>query len=426
VPGVLNTDYSIVTGDLGTTSNSVTLKWLTAGVKTVTINYTNSNNCNAVVPTSSTATTVIAKPSPTFTIQPGANACLNANVTYITESGQNSYLWTLPGIENTDYTIISGGIGSTNNTVILNWLTAGVKTVTINYNNSNNCTAVSATSSIATTVSARSTPTFPTQPGSAICSNTDVTYSTESSQSNYIWTFSGTLNTDYSITSGGTTLSNTVALKWLTAGVKTVTINYTNSNNCNAEVPTSSTATMVSARPLPTFTTQPGATACVGGDVSYATESGQANYLWILPGTLNTDYSITSGGVDNASNTVTLKWLTAGVKTVTINYTNSNNCNALVPTLSTATTVSGRPVPTFTIQPGATVCANTNVTYTSEPGQTSYVWSGFGTLNTDYTIASGGTISSNTVTLKWLTAGVKTIAINYSNSNNFKFYRPCE
>jgi hypothetical protein len=418
VPGVLNTDYSITSGGIGTGSNTVTLKWLTTGSKTVTINYTNSNGCTAVSATSSTATTVSASPTVTFSAQPGASTCVGTDVTYTTQSSQSNYLWTVPGVLNTDYSITSGGIGTGSNTVTLKWLTTGSKTVTINYTNASGCAAPTATSSTATTVNSLPTPSFTVQPGANACIGIDVTYTTQSSQSNYLWTVPGVLNTDYSITSGGIgTGSNTVTLKWLTTGSKTVTINYTNSNGCTAASATSSTATTVNALPTVTFTAQPGATACAGFDVTYTTQSSQSNYVWSVPGVLNTDYSITSGGIGTGSNTVTLKWLTTGSKTVTINYTNSDGCTAASATSSTATTVDAEPTVTFTTQPGASACINTDVIYTTQVGQTSYVWTFPGVLNTDYSITSGGTSADNTVTLKWLTAGSKTVTVNYTNAS---------
>jgi hypothetical protein len=122
----------------------------------------------------------------------------------------------------------------------------------------------------------------------------------------------------------------------------------------NRKGPAVSTASIsqlvtVNALPTPTFTAQPGATACANTDVTYTTQSGQNNYVWTVPGTLGTDYTITSGGVGTSSNTVTLKWLTAGSKTVTINYTNSNGCTAVTATSSTATMVYESPV--FLTQP---------------------------------------------------------------------------
>jgi hypothetical protein len=128
-------------------------------------------------------------------------------------------------------------------------------------------------------------------------------------------------------------------MKYLTAGSKTVTINYISSSGCTAASATSSTATVVNTLPTVTFTTQPGASACVGSDVTYTTQPSMTSYVWGFPGVLNADYSITSGGT-GTSNTVTMKYLTAGSKTVTINYTSSSGCTAASATSSTATTVN--------------------------------------------------------------------------------------
>ena len=89
------------------------------------------------------------------------------------------------------------------------------------------------------------------------------------------------------------------------------------------------------------------------------------------------------------------------------------------PTCRTPTTfvINALPVVTFTAQPGATACTLNDVTYTTQAGQTNYVWTVPGVLGTDYTITSGGIGSgSNTVTLQWITTGVKTVTVNYSNA----------
>jgi len=82
----------------------------------------------------------------------------------------------------------------------------------------------------------------------------------------------------------------------------------------------------VNPSPSPTFSTSPTGDACAKDDVTYTTQSGQINYVWNVPGNSGTDYSITSGGIGSTSNTVTIKWLTAGSKTVTVNYTDGNGC----------------------------------------------------------------------------------------------------
>ncbi|WP_456315061.1 DUF7507 domain-containing protein [Pseudomonas shirazensis] len=272
------------------------------------------------------------------------------------------------------------------------------------------------TDNIATTTVLSIQPTFTAQPTASTCIGTSVTYTTESGMTNYIWTFPGTAGTNYTIVSGGTTASNTVTLRYLTAGSKTVTVNYTNANGCTATASTSSSAITVNVLPAPTFTAQPTASTCIGTSVTYTTESGMTNYIWTFPGTAGTNYTIDAGGT-TASNTVTLRYLTTGSKTVTVNYTNANGCTATAATSSSAITVNVLPAPTFTVQPTASTCIGTAVTYTTESGMTNYVWTFPGTAGTNYVIDAGGTTASNTVTLRYLTAGSKTVAVNYTNAN---------
>ena len=60
--------------------------------------------------------------------------------------------------------------------------------------------------------------------------------------------------------------------------------------------------------------------------------------------------------------------------------------------------VAGVPIPTFTSQPATSVFTNTDATYTTQRGMSSYIWTIPGTLNTDYTIVSGGISSTTTLT----------------------------
>ena len=114
----------------------------------ITVTIGNGTTGSVVVNTSGGSAgwpifTVNALPSPFFTVQPGASACVGVSVTYTTQESQTNYEWTFTGTSGTDYNIVSGG-GNTN-TVTLIWLTTGSKTVTINYTNNNGCTAASAT-----------------------------------------------------------------------------------------------------------------------------------------------------------------------------------------------------------------------------------------------------------------------------------------
>ena len=114
---------------------------------------------------------------------------------------------------------------------------------------------------------------------------------------------------------------------------------------------------------VPTFTAEPGATACEGSDVTYTTQPGQINYIWNISGAAGTDYSITSGGTPG-DNTLTLKWITSGSKTVGINYTTPGGCTAITPTFSTATTISSLPTAANAgpDQTGIVMCGLTSAT----------------------------------------------------------------
>jgi len=64
VPGTDGVDYIIISGGIGLTSYSVTLKWLTSGSKTVTANYSNGTGCNG----NAASSTLTVHPVPTIGI----------------------------------------------------------------------------------------------------------------------------------------------------------------------------------------------------------------------------------------------------------------------------------------------------------------------------------------------------------------------
>ena len=77
------------------------------------------------------------EPLPTFTSSPASTSCAETDITYTTEANQTDYDWDLNAIEGTDYIIISGGISNTDNSVTVQWLTEGDKTVTVGYTDPN-------------------------------------------------------------------------------------------------------------------------------------------------------------------------------------------------------------------------------------------------------------------------------------------------
>jgi hypothetical protein len=120
-------------------------------------------------------------------------------------------------------------------------------------------------------------------------------------------------------------------------------VSVTDANPVTASVAGSATVT-INALPLVTFSVQPEANACIGAEVILSTQESMTDYLWGFSAVEGTDYTIISGGTPS-DNTVRLKYLTAGIRSVTINYTDSNGCKAATATSSIGTTVNPLPAP---------------------------------------------------------------------------------
>lgn len=146
-------------------------------------------------------------------------------------------------------------------------------------------------------------------------------YSTEAGMSNYSWVVSG----GGSVTAGGTINDNTVTITWNSTGTESVSVNYTNAGGCTAATPTELEIT-VNAEPVPSLTGTD--TLCVGSaGIVYTTDAGMNVYTWVI----SAEGSVTAGG-GVGDNTVTVTWITDGTANVSVNYQDSNNCQASTPT----------------------------------------------------------------------------------------------
>lgn len=368
-------------------TNAVTITWNTLGAQTVSVNYTNVSGCTALTPGNKTVTVL----APTTPVISGSNiACAGNTFVYTTESGMTNYLWT----------VSSGGtiIGASNtNSVSVTWYTPGSGTISVIYTDLIGCTPGSPTQmSVQVGVSP-----IPTITGTAsICpGSSGIAYFTESGMTNYTWT----------ISSGGTITggsgSNVITVTWQSSGSQAITVNYTNVTGCRAGIPTSKSVTVL---PTPTPTITGLATVCAGSTVNYSSEAGMTNYEW----TLSSGGTIVSGVNTNA---ITVNWTTIGTHYITVAYINTFGCPTVIPTVKY---ILVNPSPTPTIIGTDTACLNGIVNYTTETNQTLYQW----------TIGSGGIIISgagtNSVWVKWILAGSRTISINYTNTSNCSSLQP--
>ena len=365
--------------------NTVTITWNTPGNQTVSVNYSNRNGCTTITPT---VYNVLVNQLPTPTLSGPSVVCLNStgNV-YTTEAGMSNYSWTISA----GGTVTTGGTQN-DNTVTVNWNTAGPQTVSVNYSNGNGCSATSAIV-YPVTVTAPVTPSL--VGANSLCIGTTRVYSTEHGMSQYNWIISA----GGTIISGGTPIDNTVTVVWNTAGDQSVSVDYIQTGGC----PSLSTVRTVTVNPLPAPTITGPGTICVNttGNV-YTTQAGMSNYVWtVSPGGI-----ITAGGT-YTSNTITVKWNTAGNQTVSVNYMNGNGCSA---TSAIVYPVTVNNIVTPTLNGSNSVCTGTSgVIYTTESGMTQYNW----IISAGGTITSGGTSTDNTVTVTWNTAGAQSVTVDY-------------
>ena len=382
-----------ITAGGGTTNNTVTVTWTTAGAQTVSVNYTNSNGCTVATPTIFNLT---VNPLPVPTITGPTPVCLNSteNV-YSTEAGMTNYLWSV-----SVGGIITAGGGTSNNTVTVTWNTVGAQTVSVKYTNSNGCTAASPVV-FNVTVTPNNTITLTSAVGTnaqTVCINTaitNITYATTGA--------TGAIVTGLPAGVAGAWLVNVVTI----SGTPTAsgTFNYTVTLTGGCGIVTATGSITVNPLPIPTITGP--VTPCINstGNV-YSTQPGMTSYIWGV----SAGGTVTSGGTAT-SNTITVTWNTAGAQTVSVMYTNSNGCTTASPTVYNVTV---NPQPIVTLSGPTPVCVNsTGNVYTTQAGMTNYIWS----VSAGGTKTAGGGTTENTVTVTWTTAGAQTISVNYTHSN---------
>lgn len=378
--GQSNYDWQISAGGTitsGLNTKEISVTWNTDGAQTVSINYQNANGCPAGT---ATVQSVTVNPVPTPIITGSNSVCKNSTQTYTTESGMSNYIWNISG-----GTILSG---QGTNVVDVKWNTLGSQTISVNYNNISNCSALTPTQ-LNITVNSLPNPTITGT--KSICNNHSATYSTETGMSSYNWSISG----GGIISAGAGT--NQITVDWTTVGTHAVKVSYTSPEGC---LPATETIDSITINASPTPTIDGFIAVCEGStNVVYSTTSGQANYDWQI----SAGGTITSG---LNTNQITVTWNTPGAQVVSVNYQNANGCSASTPTIKNVTVV-GKPVPTIT---GPILSCNADtVTYSTDASMNSYVWT-----------VSGGTIlsgqSTNTISVLWNSVGTQTITVTYKNS----------
>ena len=159
-------------------------------------------------------------------------------------------------------------------------------------------------------------------------------------------------------------------------------------------------STVVTVQPQLTADAGVAQEICVGGSVVIGTPGiGGNTYTWTLgDGTV----------VSNLANpTITPK----GSEFYKLTVTKAGSCTA---TDGVLVNVIPMPKPAIIASPlSASVCLNNEVVYTTESGKFGYAWTWSGG-----TKIAGGSLTDNTVTIKWNVEGAQKVTVNYSNGPN--------
>ncbi len=352
--GMTNYVWTVIGGTITAgglaTSDSVVVTWNTIGNDTVKVNYTDSNGCKAATATIFKVK-VFPLPVPTITGSSAVCAGTTGNI-YSTDIGMTGYNW---------YVSSGGSIisGSGTDSITVTWNTAGSDMVTVNYINKHGCTDTVSTIYI---VTVNPLPIKYNVTGSAtICASDSAQICLSNSQPGVSYTLilnagpsEGNIN--------GTGLPKCFGYYSLPG---TYIVVATDNITMCSDTMNGSVIIIVNPLPIPTLTGID--TACYGttGDI-YKTDTGMTGYVWTVIGG-----TITAGGTAT-SDSVVVTWNTVGSDTVKVNYTDSNGCKALSPTIHV---VKVYPLPVPIITGPSTVCVGTSGNiYATDTGMSGYIW----------------------------------------------------
>ncbi len=374
----------------GTTSNSYSVKWTTAGTHTVTVTQRNASaNCQA------TATmNVVVNQTPTQTAISGPAVVCNGsieNYTVVNVAGQ-TYTWTVTGGAITD--------GAGTNDVAVQWTTLGNQTVSVTIST----TGTNCSTSLTRNVSVEEQPNPYIAGPTVVCSGETVEYSTDDNAGHsYAWTVSG----------GGSIVSNpassTINVQWTTAGSWTLSVTQVNSSgNCAR---TQIATVVVKQTPTATAISRvtPGGNlnqACQGQQITYSTPANAASTF---------NWTVTGGTVVGSAtgNQVLVNWQNQGNGTITVTETTTGTTCATTRTANVA--VGYQPTPA--IDGARVVCIDKTHTYATltVPGST-YNWS-ITPANAFQTVA--GYPAASEITVRWIQPGLHTMTVTETALGGF-------
>ncbi|MDR2962512.1 MAG: hypothetical protein LBU90_02555, partial [Bacteroidales bacterium] len=338
---------SAATGDGSLTP--VNLSNLAAGVHKVQVEIAGSasNAC----PVSATVEFEVYE-LPTATIAP-AEACQKAALTLTATPAKGSAPYTYKNWKLDTGGSVSGGTGATTN--VLTSTVAGIYSASVTVVDNNGCEATSAPA----TVKIKEIPTVSVIPNQTLCAGENTTLITftgtpAASAIDYAWTAT---NTTTGIAANGSEYIASFTAQNATNAAITSTITVTPTlNGCIGEA---TPVTTITVNPNPTFTIAPSAASACEVNTLNPSKDITITVTPTAPTTAaqmgNTTGFAYSGitGINTSTGAFSTTGLSSGQKTISVHYTDANNCKG-----SAETTFTINTPPTVTLTAPAEVCWN--------------------------------------------------------------------
>jgi gliding motility-associated-like protein len=346
----------------GSTGTSLQVKWNALGAGSVSLTLTNALSCDSTITSS-----VLIQPTPVPDIS-GPDTVCALKVYSFSSTLQNNHTY--------HWSVIGGDTLFTNqNNCSAYWNAPGTYAIQLQLVNTSGCDSI-----IQKQVVVLPTPLFQITGPDSICNYDTALYqATVLSNHTYEW----------SVTNGAllsATNTNQVQVKWLTAGIGTITLKVTNMVGCDSIVPF-----VVKINPTPSINITGKDTLCAHHVYTFKTTPQPGHlYSWNAPG-------IISGAANKDS---VLIQSVAGNKSIGLNLVNTSGCDT-----SMSMNLVVIPTPAVMIAGPDTICESSTYTYqVSNLPQHTYAW----------TIAGGtatGSNSTNSYSITFGSAGNATLTV---------------
>lgn len=361
--------YTLIPGQR---SDTVYITWHTACQPNQTYNlratWLGYGSGNSLVP-------INVKNIPNPLISGLASVCKNStNIEYETEGSMVNYNWNIQG------GTITSGQGTYK--IKVTWTTVGSNKVTVNYSNSNGCTAQSPTEY---SVVVHDLPQISILGDDSVCGGTHLYTANVNSIGSYTYKWEAINGIPNWQNINGATCN----IAWNTPGNGAAIVKVTSSYGCenNSEMP-------VVIFPTVTPNLTGNISTCVGTLNTYSTDENESDYFWEF-----NNGTILSG---QGTNSVNMIWNSQGIHSISILYKTQTGC--IASKVFDNIYVDNQPL--STISGAVDTVYMTSSSYTTESDMLNYHWN-----------VNGGEIigdsTLNSIEVNWSTIGTGTLSVNY-------------